>query len=98
MAGTPGNRSLRGDGTGLLRGHAGGLQTGQWLDPGIGKLLFLAYDLDRVALLLQDRTVRRLYDLDEAQVAQLVGDDEALLRFAFRYIRSQLEQLLGDPS
>ena len=75
-----------------------GFKRGQWLDPGIGKLLFLAYDLDRVVLLLQDRTVRRLYDLDEAQVAQLAGDDEALLRFAFRYIRSQLEQLLGDPS
>lgn len=63
------------------------------MESGLGKLLFLAYDLDRFAELLKDSRFRKFYDVDEETLRQAEEDDEALLRLAFRYIRSQLEEL-----
>jgi hypothetical protein len=66
---------------------------GSSLDPGLGKLLFLAYDLDRFREILRDQRLQTCYDIDEALLEQAQTDDEALLHLAFRYIRSQLEEL-----
>jgi Fe-S-cluster containining protein len=73
-----------------------GFKRGQWLDPGVGKLLFLAYDLDRFARLLDDPRLRKFYEIDDALLERVAHDDEVLLLLAFRYIRSQLEDLLGE--
>ncbi len=63
------------------------------LGVGLGKVLFLAFDLDRFAELLQDARFQTFYDVDEALFAQAQADDEALLRLAFRYIRAQMDEL-----
>lgn len=60
---------------------------------GLGKVLFLAFDLDPFAELLQDDRFQTFYEVDEALLAQAQTDDEALLRLAFRYIRSQMDEL-----
>jgi hypothetical protein len=70
-------------------------QPGQRMDAGLGKLMFLAYDLDRFATLLEDKRFRRIYDVDDDLLQRLKEDDEELLRLAFRYIRDQLEELLS---
>ncbi len=70
-----------------------GVEPGRTMEPGLGKLLFLAYDLDRFAVLLGSEELRRFYDLDSSTVDEVLEDDEALLRFAFHYIRSQIEDL-----
>lgn len=62
--------------------------------PGVGKLLYLAYDLDRFAELLKDPRFRSFYELDEATVKAAEADPERLLRLALRYIRGQMEELL----
>lgn len=67
---------------------------GSKLDPGLGKLLFLAYDLDRFLEILGDQRLQTYYEIDETVLQQAQTDDEALLKLAFRYIRSQLEELL----
>jgi len=56
-------------------------------------VLFLAFDLDRFAELLQDARIQTFYDVDEALFAQAQANDEALLRLAFRYIRAQMDEL-----
>jgi hypothetical protein len=70
-----------------------GFQPGSNLGAALGKLLFLAYDLDRFAELLEDIHFRTFYEIDEAMLRQRQTDDEALLRLAFRYIRSQMDEL-----
>ncbi|NLI81880.1 MAG: YkgJ family cysteine cluster protein [Deltaproteobacteria bacterium] len=64
---------------------------------GIGKILFLAYDLDRFAGLLQDSKVRSFYEIDDELLRRVEEDKELLLRLAFQYIRNQLEELLEHP-
>lgn len=61
---------------------------------GVGHLLYLAYDLDRFAEKLEDDEFRAAYEIDEAQLARLKEDDELLLLLAFRYIRSELEEIM----
>lgn len=68
-------------------------EPGSSLDPGLGKLLFLAYDLDRFQEILRDPRLQTYYEIDAAAVEQAQTDDEALLRLCFSYIRSQLEEL-----
>lgn len=72
-----------------------GFRRGQWLDPGVGKLLFLAYDLDRFEQFLDDDRIRKFYEIDDELLERVKHDDEALLHLAFRYIRIQLAQLTG---
>jgi uncharacterized protein len=64
------------------------------IDAGLGKLVFLAYDLDRFAELLTDKRFRDFHSVDEAMVQGAEDDPEALLALAFKYIRSQMEELL----
>lgn len=68
-------------------------QRGRTMGPGLGKILFLAYDLDRFAEILEDPRVLAFYEIDEDLLARAREDDEALLQLAFQYIRSQLEEL-----
>jgi Fe-S-cluster containining protein len=70
-----------------------GYKPGSPMDGGLGKLLFLAYDLDRFAQLLEDRRFRDFYEVDEQKLQQVKADDEELLKLAFRYIRSQMDEL-----
>ncbi len=63
------------------------------MDAGLGKLLFLAYDLDRFAEMLNDKRFQTFYEVDDELLRQVREDDEALLRLAFRYIRSQMDEL-----
>jgi uncharacterized protein len=71
-----------------------GFQPGQHMDADLGKLIYLAYDLDRFAGKLEDQRFRDDYDIDDELVARLQEDEEALLLLAFRYIRAQLEERL----
>ena len=66
---------------------------GSPLDAGLGKLLFLAYDLDRFRELLRDARLRTFYEIDPETLQRAEGDEEALLMLAVRYIRSQMEEL-----
>jgi hypothetical protein len=64
------------------------------LGAGLGKVLFLAYDLDRFAAMLDDPHFRSVYDIDEDTLRTLRENDEEMLKMAFRYIRVQLEELM----
>jgi len=64
------------------------------MEPGMGKLLFLAYDLDQFAAMLKDDRFRNFYELTDETIRRVQEDEEALLRLAFRYIRSQIDELL----
>lgn len=75
-------------------GYAPGLRMG----PGLGKLLFLAYDLDRFARLLDDKSIRTFYEVDEEAVERARRDDEQMLLLAFQYIRSQMDELMQASS
>jgi uncharacterized protein len=70
-------------------------QQGELVSAELGKLLFLAYDLDRFAEFLKDERFRKFYDVDDTMLRRLQEEDELLLLLAFRYIRDQLEQILG---
>ncbi len=63
------------------------------MDPGLGRLLFLAYDLDRFLAMLDDPRFRKFHDVDDETFERVKASDEALLLLAFRYIRSQIEEL-----
>ncbi len=74
-----------------------GFRPGSDLGVGLGKVLFLAYDLDRFVDLLNDIHFQAIYEVDDAMLHQVQTDDEALLRLAFRYIRSQMDELYVLP-
>ncbi|HOI96546.1 MAG TPA: YkgJ family cysteine cluster protein [Syntrophobacter fumaroxidans] len=63
------------------------------MDAGLGRIMFLAYDLDRFVEIIRDERFKTFYDVDEDTLRRALSDDEELLRLAFRYIRSQLEEL-----
>lgn len=63
------------------------------MEAGLGKVMFLAYDLDRFVEIVKDRRFSSFYDVDEETVRKALADDEELLQLAFRYIRSQMEEL-----
>lgn len=75
-----------------------GFQPGKTEVQGLGKILFLAYDLDRFANLLEDPRVRSFYEIGEDLLNQTKEDQELLLRLAFQYIRIQLEELFENMS
>lgn len=70
-----------------------GIKPGAGMGGGLGKLLFLAYDLDRFATLLNDPRFLKLYELDEDALREARENDEFLLELAFRYIRTQIIEL-----
>jgi hypothetical protein len=67
---------------------------GKNLGVGLGKILFLAYDLDRFAEMLAEKKFRSVYEIDDALIRKVEENDEELLKLAFLYIRSQLEELM----
>ena len=63
------------------------------MNEGLGRVLFIAYDLDRFAELLKDSRFLMFHDVDE-QMLTLAGKDmKELLKLAFRYIRAQMDEL-----
>ena len=55
------------------------------------KLFFLAsYDLDGFRAFVASEGFRRAFDLPEAEYVRLLTDEEALLQFAFRYLKQAL--------
>ncbi len=70
-----------------------GFKPGAPMNEGLGRVLFIAYDLDRFAELLKDGRFLTFHEVDNETVA-LVGEDmKELLRLAFRYIRAQMDEL-----
>jgi hypothetical protein len=72
-----------------------GFRPDRFMSDSLGKLLYLAYDLDRFAGFLQDEGFRQSYEIDDAMWRRLQQDDELLLQLAFRYIRNELEELMA---
>lgn len=66
---------------------------GAAMNEGLGRILFLAYDLDRFAELLKDSRFLKFYEVDEEMLRRVQESSEELLRLAFRYIRSQMDEL-----
>ena len=63
------------------------------MNEGLGRVLFLAYDLDRFAELIKDRRFLMFHEVDEETVSLVREDMKELLRLAFRYIRAQMDEL-----
>ncbi len=70
-----------------------GFKPGSNVGSSLGKLLFLAYDLDRFSEILNDKKFLSFYDVDEELLRQAREDDEALLRLALLYVKEQIEEL-----
>ncbi len=70
-----------------------GFKPVQRMEAGSGNPLYLAYDLDRFAQLLEDQRFRTSYALDDDRIAFLRENDEEMLKLAFRHIRSQMDEL-----
>ncbi len=62
----------------------------------LGRVLFLAYDLDRFAEFLSDSQFLELNGIDEQEYAQ-VQDMEALLKLAYRFIRAKMNEFYKLP-
>ncbi len=60
----------------------------------IGKLIYLAYDIDRFAAMIQEDRFRSTFEVDDKTLREALENDEALLRLALDFIRSRLEDLL----
>jgi len=63
------------------------------MNEGLGRVLFMAYDLDRFAELLADNRFLELHEVDDNLLRLADQDAKELLRLAFRYIRAQMEEL-----
>ena len=63
------------------------------MDEGLGRVLFVAYDLDRFAELLEDSRFLKFYEVDEQMLSLVRKDMKELLKLAFRYIRAQMDEL-----
>jgi len=69
---------------------------GRTLDPKRMEMFFTAcYDLDSFRAFVFESTFLQRFSLDAANVASIRTDDEALLRFAFRWLRFAL---FGEPT
>ena len=66
---------------------------GAAMNEGLGRILFLAYDLDRFAEILRDSRFLKFHEVDEETLRLVNEDMEELLKLAFRYIRSQMDEL-----
>jgi Fe-S-cluster containining protein len=64
---------------------------GRKLDPRRMEMFYTAcYDLDRFREFVFDSTFLERFELERDEVEEMRGDDEALLRFAFRWLRFAL--------
>ncbi|MGC9966340.1 MAG: YkgJ family cysteine cluster protein [Syntrophobacteraceae bacterium] len=63
------------------------------MNEGLGRLLFIAYDLDRFAELIKDGRFATFHDVDEEMLTLAGEDTKELLKLAFRYIRAQMDEL-----
>ena len=63
------------------------------MNEGLGRVLFMAYDLDRFAELLADNRFLELHEVDDNLLRLADQDAKELLRLAFRYIRAQMDEL-----
>ena len=63
------------------------------MNEGVGKVLFIAYDLDRFAEFLNDGRLLIFHEVDDEMVSLAREDMKELLRLAFRYIRAQMDEL-----
>jgi len=63
------------------------------MNEGLGRLLYIAYDLDRFAELIKDGRFSKFHDVDEKMLSAAGQDSEELLKLAFRYIRAQMDEL-----
>jgi len=63
------------------------------MNEGLGRVLFIAYDLDRFAGLLEDRRFLMFHEVVDETVSLVREDMKELLRLAFRYIRLQMDEL-----
>ncbi len=70
-------------------------EPGKPMDAGLGKLLFLAYDLDVFRAMLANDAFRRVHGVDDETYGEVLRDDEALLKLSFAYIREQMRELYG---
>ncbi len=69
------------------------IKPGGGMNEGLGRILFLAYDLDRFAAMLKDERFLKFHDVGEEMLSRVRNDQEELLKLAFVYIRSQLNEL-----
>jgi hypothetical protein len=68
---------------------------GRQLDPKRCEIFFTAcYDLDRFRAFVLESTFLERFEVDDETVAGIRDDDEALLSFAFRWLRFAL---FGEP-
>ena len=71
-------------------------ESGGVLSPEKLQMLFVAcYDLDRFREFVFGSTLLQRFDVDDDLVVEMRGDDEALLRFAFLWLRFSL---FGEPT
>jgi uncharacterized protein len=71
--------------------HHSYFQKGNKLDPGKAKSLYRAvYDLDAFKRFLFDTKFFEIYDVETEVIQQIKTDDEALLSFAYRWVRFSL--------
>ncbi|MEJ5348723.1 MAG: YkgJ family cysteine cluster protein [Desulfosoma sp.] len=68
---------------------------GERMEAGLGKLLYLAYDLDRFDAMLSDPRFRAFYGIDEDRYEKVQQDDEEKLLLAFAYIQNQMAELFS---
>ncbi|MEM5788571.1 MAG: YkgJ family cysteine cluster protein [Syntrophobacteraceae bacterium] len=66
---------------------------GSPMNEGLGRILFLAYDLDRFTEVLKDTRFLKFYDVDEEMLSRVRENDVELLKLCFRYIRVQMNDL-----
>jgi hypothetical protein len=66
---------------------------GSPMNEGLGRLLFIAYDLDRFAELIKDGRFAMFHDVEKELLTLAMEDAEELLKLAFRYIRAQMDSL-----
>ncbi len=63
------------------------------MNEGLGRLLFIAYDLDRFGELIKDGRFTKFHDVDENALTLAMKDAKELLKLSFRYIRTQMDAL-----
>ncbi len=63
------------------------------MNEGLGRVLFVAYDLDRFSELLKDRHFLTFHEVDDKLLSLVDKDPKELLKLAFRYIRAQMDEL-----
>ncbi|MGD0401144.1 MAG: hypothetical protein ABSC04_19825 [Syntrophobacteraceae bacterium] len=63
------------------------------MNEGLGKVLFIAYDLDRFAEFLNDGRLLIFHEVDDEMASVVRKDMKEPLKLSFRYIRAQMDEL-----